>query len=117
MNVKVEAQMTYPSKKPLLTLVVAIVLSWSGGDTNAAPPAVQNDRVVVIDAGQIIDGTSAAPLRDARLVITGDRVTRIGPAASVPLPQGAEHVELPGGTITPGLIDLHFHIENDPKLA
>jgi imidazolonepropionase-like amidohydrolase len=32
-------------------------------------------------------------------------------------PAGAQTLDLSGRTIVPGLIDLHFHIENEPKLA
>ena len=32
-------------------------------------------------------------------------------------PANAERVDLAGKTVIPGLIDLHFHIESDPRLA
>ena len=32
-------------------------------------------------------------------------------------PADAETIDSSGRTVIPGLIDLHFHIENDPKLA
>ena len=57
------------------------------------------------------------PIERARLVVEGDHVARIGAPANVPLPSGAETLDLSGRTVIPGLIDLHFHIENDPKLA
>jgi imidazolonepropionase-like amidohydrolase len=72
---------------------------------------------VVLDNVRVIDGTGGAPIERARIVIEGDRIVRIGPAATVPVPPGAEPLDLSGRTIVPGLIDLHFHIENDPKLA
>ena len=74
-------------------------------------------RPLVLDNVRIIDGTGAPPVERARIVIEGDRIVRIGAAASVPLPAGADTVDLTGSTIVPGLIDLHFHIETDPKLA
>jgi imidazolonepropionase-like amidohydrolase len=74
-------------------------------------------RPLVLDNVRVVDGTGAAPMERARVVIEGDRIVRIGPAATVPLPPGAEPLDLSGRTIVPGLIDLHFHIENDPKLA
>lgn len=74
-------------------------------------------RVLVLDNARIIDGTGAAPIERGRIVIEGDRIARVGPAANVTAPAGAETIDLAGRTIIPGLIDLHFHIESDPKLA
>ena len=33
------------------------------------------------------------------------------------MPDGAVRLDLAGRTVMPGLIDLHFHVEKDPKLA
>jgi hypothetical protein len=74
-------------------------------------------RPVVLDNVRIVDGSGAAAIENGRIVIDGDRIVRVGPAATVAVPAGAETVDLSGRTVIPGLIDLHFHIENDPKLA
>ncbi|KAA0070242.1 amidohydrolase family protein [Rhodanobacter sp. T12-5] len=37
-------------------------------------------------------------------------IAAVGPAASIQAPAGAHRVELPGATLTPGLIDLHSHL-------
>jgi imidazolonepropionase-like amidohydrolase len=74
-------------------------------------------RAIVLDNARIVDGTGAAPLEHGRIVIEGERITQIGPAPQVKAPAGAETIDLGDGTIIPGLIDLHFHIENDPKMA
>jgi imidazolonepropionase-like amidohydrolase len=74
-------------------------------------------RVTVLDNVRVVDGTGAAPLEHARIVIAGDRIDRIGTADAIAVPSGAETLDLAGTTIIPGLIDLHFHIETDPKLA
>jgi imidazolonepropionase-like amidohydrolase len=37
-------------------------------------------------------------------------IAAVGPAASIQVPAGAQRVELPGATLTPGLIDLHSHL-------
>src|SRR5436190_2607095 len=74
-------------------------------------------RPLVLDNLRVIDGSGAPPIEHGRVVIEGDRVTRVGPAESVALPATAERLDLAGRTVVPGLIDLHFHIENDPKLA
>jgi imidazolonepropionase-like amidohydrolase len=74
-------------------------------------------RPLVLDNVRIIDGSGAAPIERGRLVIEGDRITRVGPLDAVSAPNGAERLDLTGRTMIPGLIDLHFHIESDPKLA
>jgi imidazolonepropionase-like amidohydrolase len=74
-------------------------------------------RSVVLDNARIIDGRGGTPIERGRLVIEGDRVAQVGAADAVSVPAGAERVDLAGRTIVPGLIDLHFHIENDPRLA
>jgi imidazolonepropionase-like amidohydrolase len=71
----------------------------------------------VLDGAQVIDGTGAPPIPSGRIVIADGKIAAIGPLDQTPAPEGAEHVDLAGKTIMPGLIDLHFHIESDPKLA
>jgi imidazolonepropionase-like amidohydrolase len=72
---------------------------------------------LVLDNVRIIDGTGSTPVEGGRIVVEGGRIARLGPAASVAAPSNAERLDLSGRTVIPGLIDLHFHIENDPKLA
>ena len=83
----------------------------------AVSPAAQGVRRVVLDNARVVDGTGAAPIARARIVIEGDRIAAVGAMETTPAPDGAEHVDLAGRTVIPGLIDLHFHIEDDPKLA
>jgi len=78
-------------------------------------PAQGQVRALVLDNVRVIDGTGTAPIEHGRIVIQGDRIAQVG--TTLPLPPDAEILDLSGRTIVPGLIDLHFHIENDPKLA
>jgi imidazolonepropionase-like amidohydrolase len=74
-------------------------------------------RALVLENVRVIDGTGSPPIERARIVIEGGRIARIGPPSTVIAPPQAETVDLSGQTIVPGLIDLHFHIEDDPRLA
>jgi len=94
---------------------IAAVLVLAAGPL--ALDARQQIHAIVLDDVRIIDGTGAMPIEHGRVVIEGERVTGVGPADAVAVPANAERVDLAGRTILPGLIDLHFHIENDPKLA
>ncbi len=48
--------------------------------------------------------------RDWVVLVTGDRIIKAGPAATVEAPTGTETIALPGATLLPGLIDLHSHL-------
>jgi imidazolonepropionase-like amidohydrolase len=77
----------------------------------------QQPRALVLDNVRIVDGTGAAPIENGRIVMQAERIAAVGAAAAVTAPANAERVDLAGKTVIPGLIDLHFHIENDPRLA
>jgi imidazolonepropionase-like amidohydrolase len=95
---------------PLFIAATAVAISL----LSMAP---RQSRAVVLDNVRIVDGTGAAPIERGRIVVDDDRIVRVGASASVAAPAGAETVDLAGRTVIPGLIDLHFHIENDPKMA
>lgn len=101
-------------RSPLLRLALAGGVLASAVAAAATQPAA---RAIVLDHARLIDGTGAAPIENGRVVIAGDRILKVGPAAAVPLPAGADIVDLTGRTVMPGLIDLHFHIETDPAMA
>lgn len=44
------------------------------------------------------------------VLIHDGTIAAVGPAASIHAPEGAQRIELPGTTLTPGLIDLHSHL-------
>ena len=100
--------MPMPTARIALLLCIPVAL--------AVPPRAQT-RAVVLDGVRVIDGTGAAPIEAGRVVISGGRIAAVGPARSTAVPDGAEVVELAGRTVIPGLIDSHFHVEGDPKLA
>jgi imidazolonepropionase-like amidohydrolase len=64
----------------------------------------------VLTGATLIDGTGAAPVSDAAVVIDGERITAAGPRLAVTWPADAEIVDVRGRTIIPGLIDAHDHL-------
>jgi imidazolonepropionase-like amidohydrolase len=56
--------------------------------------------------------TIASPtvVRNAAVVVTGDRIVAAGPSGSIAVPAGATIVELGDVTLLPGFIDSHTHI-------
>jgi imidazolonepropionase-like amidohydrolase len=64
----------------------------------------------IVSNGQLIDGTGAAPVRDAALVIQDGRITYAGPVRAAPsISPQALRIDARGGTIMPGLVEAHFH--------
>ena len=64
----------------------------------------------VITHGQLIDGTGAAAVPHAALVIRDGKIVYAGPEASGPaVPADAQRIDARGGTIMPGLVEAHFH--------
>lgn len=64
----------------------------------------------IISNGRLIDGSGAAPIGDAVLVIENGMIAFAGPARQAPpLPADAARIDARGGTIMPGLVEAHFH--------
>ena len=59
---------------------------------------------------RVFDGVSAEPHVGWVVLVTGERIAAVGPAADVRAPAGATTVELPGTTLLPGLIEGHSHL-------
>jgi imidazolonepropionase-like amidohydrolase len=64
----------------------------------------------VLTGATLIDGTGAAPVPDAAVVIEGGRITAAGPRQALAWPADAEVIDVRGRTVIPGLIDAHDHM-------
>jgi imidazolonepropionase-like amidohydrolase len=76
----------------------------------AAPQASAADTATVLKGVRIIDGTGRAPIEDGAIVVQGNRITDVGPAAKVKIPKDAHVVDLAGRTVMPGLMSTHSHV-------
>lgn len=84
-------------------LTYAIVL-LAGTRLAAQQPA----SVMAIRAGTLIDGTGAAPVKNAVILVQGERITSVG--TDVRIPSGATVIDLSAYTVMPGFIDAHVHL-------
>jgi imidazolonepropionase-like amidohydrolase len=81
----------------------------------AASGAEQTARqsMLAITHVTVIDATGAQPKNDHTVVITGERITSIGPAKTTQVPAAARVVDGRGKYLIPGLWDLHVHVPFD----
>jgi imidazolonepropionase-like amidohydrolase len=75
-----------------------------------AQPPKQAPKTIYIRAGHLFDSTGDNLRDNMVIVVLGDRIQTIGPAAAVSIPAGATVVDLSHATVLPGLIDCHTHL-------
>jgi imidazolonepropionase-like amidohydrolase len=75
----------------------------------ASPPTV---RSTLIQAERLLDPRSGRLLRDQAVLVEGDEIKEVGPAAALRarLPREANVIDLGAWTLLPGLIDSHTHM-------
>jgi imidazolonepropionase-like amidohydrolase len=66
--------------------------------------------VTALVGGTVLDGTGGPPLRNGVVVIDGERIVAVGPAATTPIPDGATRISTEGMTVLPGLWDLAVNL-------
>lgn len=71
---------------------------------SAPPPSA-----ILLRPAAVWTATEDQPHKGWVVLVTGNRIAAVGPAASVSAP-AAQVIDLPGATLTPGLMDLHSHV-------
>ncbi len=89
---------------------IALTLAVIADDrSHAQAPAAGG--VVALTGARVIDGTGAAPVERATILVADGRIQAFG--ANVAVPAGATRVDMTGKTIVPGLINAHGHLNAD----
>ena len=94
-------------RKQLLCLAV---LTLCGASVQAA-------QRTIVRAGKLLDVKTGKETSNQAIVIEGDKIVSVGPAASVQSSPSDRTVDLSNATILPGLIDAHTHLTFDPKFG
>ncbi len=79
-----------------------------GGVYQCPPPP----RVVAVRAGRLFDSKTGQTLTRQIVIVSGERITEVGPEAQLRIPAGAQVIDLSQAMVLPGLIDAHTHMFN-----
>ncbi|MGB7592083.1 MAG: amidohydrolase family protein [Terriglobia bacterium] len=73
--------------------------------------------VIVLKAAHVVDARTGRVLDLQTVLISADRIEKVGPSSEVAIPPGATVIDLGPATLLPGLIDCHTHLTFDPSNA
>jgi len=65
---------------------------------------------MIITAPRLFDGSGSPLVEDAAVIVRGDRIYWVGPAAGAAADPGEESLNLEDVTLLPGLADMHNHL-------
>ncbi len=88
-----------------ITSRVLVILLSLGIATQAA------DQLIVLKAARLFDGKSNALSQNAVVIVQGDKIVDAG--SNLPIPSGAQVIDLGDATLAPGFMDAHTHLTAD----
>src|SRR5690348_11175555 len=65
--------------------------------------------VKAIMCGTLIDGRGGKPVKNAVVLIQGNRIVKVGEKGKLKTPPNAELIDCSKYTVMPGMMDLHIH--------
>ena len=74
-----------------------------------SPAEPRTDPVTALVGGTVVGIDGGAPISDAVILVRGERIMTVGPAASVAVPADAKVVPMTGKWLVPGLMNMHVH--------
>ena len=97
--------------RPNKLLMIGAVCAAALGGVIAAAAAVPSPPVVTALVGGTVVAVDGGPaIKNATVLITGERIAQIGPADSTAVPPGAKIISMTGRWLMPGLMNMHVHL-------
>jgi imidazolonepropionase-like amidohydrolase len=73
-------------------------------------PAAGTDPSIALVGATVVGTDSGTEIPNAVVLISADRIVKVGPADSTPIPEGAKRISLQGKWLIPGLMNMHVHL-------
>ena len=96
-----------------LALLLALRVLWLLSAAPAQEPAEGEPGVLALVDVHVVSMETAEVLEHRTVLIRGDRIAAVGPVAELAVPAGAKRIDARGAYLTPGLIDLHVHLQDE----
>ena len=96
-------------RRKLISLIAPVVAAG----LSAAPASTQQmpvSRPLALVGGTLVDGFGGPPLRNAVVLVQGERISAVGQVGTLAVPAGAEVISTEGMSVLPGLWDMHVHL-------
>jgi imidazolonepropionase-like amidohydrolase len=103
-------------RNPAIRAAVLVVAALLAACSRTTAPAASGDTLVLRNF-TLIDGTDRPPVQGAAMVVDAGRISWVGAASDLSAPDNATTMDLNGGFVMPGLIDLHAHVGNTVDLV
>src|SRR5213593_1326051 len=85
-----------------ITSRVLLVLLCFGISAHAA------DETIALKAARLFDGKSSSLVQNGVVIVRGDKIVDAG--SNLPIPSGAQVIDLGDATLAPGFMDAHTHL-------
>ncbi len=94
----------------LFILAGTAALGAFAGISTAAADPVAMPGVTALVGGTVVATDGGPNIRNATILITGERISQVGPADSTAIPAGAKVIAMTGKWLVPGLMNMHVHL-------
>ena len=101
--------------RAVLGAAIVAIAPFAQAQRAPVAPAVRSfvtvdTNVLALTNVRVIDGTGAVPMEGQTLIVRDGRIAAIGAFGAVPIPAGAQVMDLAGKSIIPGLVMVHEHL-------
>jgi imidazolonepropionase-like amidohydrolase len=98
--------------KRIVVIILLLLCAGAAAQPKPAPKPAEKPapKITYIKAGRLFDATTDTVRQNVVIVVEGDRIKNVAPAAETQIPPGATVIDLARATVLPGLMDLHTHL-------